>query len=122
MRQEKADKLLRKWQRILGLQDWRIKLVVDAIPDDMTLRDVDGEAIWTECKKTALIRILRQDCYGDRIVPYDFERILVHELLHLKLCLLGESGNELQDRYVHQLIDDLARAFAEVENYDENDV
>lgn len=121
MRQEKADKLLRKWQRILGLQDWQIKLIVDAIPDDMTLRDVDGEAIWTECKKTALIRILRQDCYGDRIVPYDFERILVHELLHLKLCLLGESGNELQDRYVHQLIDDLARAFAEVENYDEND-
>lgn len=113
MDKEAAEELLRKWQNILGLQEWTIKLIPDVIPDDMTLRDVDGEAIWTECKKTALIRILRQDCYGERIVPYDFERILIHELLHLKFCLLGESGNDLQDRYVHQLIDDLARAFAE---------
>lgn len=121
MNREKADKLLRKWKRILRMEEWTIKLIPDAIPDDMALRDVDGEAIWVECKKTAVIRILRQDCYGDRIQAYNFERILVHELLHLKLCLLGESGNDLQDRYVHQLIDDLARAFVEANNYDEHD-
>ena len=43
-------------------------------------------------------------------VPYHPERTLIHELLHLKLCLLGESGNALQDRLAHQLIDDLADA------------
>lgn len=111
MTQENAQKLLNKWRHILGLQEWRIKLVYNAIPDDMQLRDVDGEAVWTECRKTAVIRILREDCYGERITPYNFEKILIHELLHLKFCLLGESGNDLQDRYVHQIIDDLARAF-----------
>lgn len=111
MTKENAQKLLDKWRCILGLQEWRIKLVYDAIPDDMQLSDVEGEAVWTECSKTAVIRILREDCYGERIVPYNFEKILIHELLHLKFCLLGESGNDLQDRYVHQIIDDLARAF-----------
>ena len=32
------------------------------------------------------------------------------ELLHLKFSLLGENENELQNRLVHQLIDDLAKA------------
>ena len=44
-------------------------------------------------------------------VDFEDRKTLVHELLHLKFCLLGDSGNDLQDRYVHQLIDDLARAF-----------
>lgn len=114
MTYEKAWQLLKKWQGVLGLQEWKIKLIYDAIPSDMRLDNVDGESEWTECRKTAVIRILREDCYGKRIAPYSFEKILVHELLHLKFCLLGESGNDLQDRYVHQLIDDLARAFVAV--------
>lgn len=103
--------LLEKWKYRLGLQDWFIVLNDNAIPSDMMLDNVAGETEWTESNKTAVIRILREDCYGDRIVPFNFEKTLVHELLHLKFCLLGESGNDLQDRYVHQLIDDLARAF-----------
>ena len=113
MDQEKANELLKKWVDILGLRDWRIKLVYNALPSDMQLQDCDGETEWTECRKTARIQILDEKCYGEYIVPYNFERILIHELLHLKLCLLGESGNDLQDRYIHQLIDDLARAFYE---------
>ena len=105
------EELLEKWKRRLGLQDWHIVLEADVIPSDMTLENVAGETEWTESAKCAVIRILREDCYGTRIVPFDFEKTLVHELLHLKFCLLGESGNDLQDRYVHQLIDDLARAF-----------
>lgn len=113
MDKETANRLLYKWRSILGLQEWRIKLEHDTLPSDMALGEVAGESVWTESNKTATIRILREDCYGERIVPFSFEKTLIHELLHLKLCLLGESGNELQDRYVHQLIDDLARAFAE---------
>lgn len=103
--------LLEKWQARLGLSEWTIDLKPESIPDDFTLQNVAGETEWTESNKCAVIRILREDCYGDRIVPFNWEKTLVHELLHLKFCLLGESGNDLQDRYVHQLIDDLARAF-----------
>lgn len=102
---------LKHWQHCLGLDDWTIKLKTDCSPNDMTISNVSGETEWTECGKTAVIRIISEKDYGDRIVPFDPEKTLVHELLHLKLCLLGESGNDLQDRLVHQLIDDLARAF-----------
>ena len=105
------EELLEKWKCRPGLQDWRIVLKADVIPSDMTIENVAGETEWTESNKSAVVRILREDCYGTRIVPFNFEKTLVHELLHLKFCLLGESGNNLQDRYVHQLIDDLARAF-----------
>lgn len=102
--------LLEKWKACLGLTDWHIVLKADVIPSDMSLDNVAGETEWTESNKCAVIRILSEKCYGDRIVPFNFEKTLIHELLHLKFCLLGESGNDLQDRYVHQLIDDLARA------------
>ena len=108
-----AEKLLRKWQKRLGLSDWCIKLQTDCLPDDMTLQNCAGCTSWQESIKAAVIQLLAPECYGKRIVSYDIEKTLIHELLHLKLALLGESGNDLQDRLVHQLIDDLARAFVE---------
>ncbi|MDD4566139.1 MAG: hypothetical protein PHE79_11780 [Eubacteriales bacterium] len=104
------DDLLKEWVERLGLQEWRIKLIPDSLPCDMTLKNVAGETEWTETIKSARISILKESCYGEYIIPYDFERTLVHELLHLKFCLLGESGNDMQDRFIHQLIDDMARA------------
>lgn len=112
---DSAIEMFEKWKWRLGLQDWYIAFYPDCIPDDFTLQNMEGESEWTECSKHAVVRILREDCYGNRIAPFDFEKTLVHELLHLKFCLLGESGNDLQDRYVHQLIDDLARAFVKAE-------
>ena len=103
------------WQKRLRLEDWRIVLRTDVRPQDMRVRDVTGETEWTESGKTAVIRIIGRKYYGERITPFDAEKTLVHELLHLKLCLLGESGNDLQDRYVHQLIDDLARALTDAQ-------
>ena len=51
--------------------------------------------------------------YGDRIVPFDWEKTIVHELLHLKTCLISDQWEPLQMRYMHQMIDDLARAFVD---------
>lgn len=102
--------VLRYWKGVLGLQDWVIKLDINCHSKEMLLPDCAGATEWTECIKSAWITILNPDEYGERIVPFDMEKTLVHELLHLKFCLLGESGNDFQDRYVHQLIDDMARA------------
>lgn len=102
--------LLDYWQNILGLMDWKIVLKDNCSPNEMQLRDVCGETVFEEVNKCAVIRIIDEKDYGDRIIPFNFEKTLIHELLHLKFCLLGESGNDLQDRYVHQLIDDMARA------------
>lgn len=52
--------------------------------------------------------------YGERIVPFSFEKTLVHELLHLKLTFWCQNEDSVSDRLMHQIIDDLARAFTEV--------
>ena len=105
--------LLREWQRRLGLHDWVIKLVYNCKSEDMTLDNCTGCTEWTEPIKTARIEILSPKEYGSRLLPYDFEKTLVHELLHLKLCLVSDNVPDLQARYMHQIIDDLARALVD---------
>ena len=107
------NKLLSEWQNRLGLQDWRIKLVDNCTPEEMTLSDVAGCTDWSEAIKTARIEIIDPKYYGERIVPFDYEKTLIHELLHLKLSLVSDSVTDLQSRYMHQIIDDLARAFVD---------
>ena len=109
--QKQANVLLKEWQIRLGLQDWRIKLVTNCKPNEMELENCAGCTDWTESIKTARIEILDKNYYGKRIVPFDFEKTLVHELLHLKLCLVSNNVDEFQERYMHQIIDDMARAF-----------
>lgn len=104
------DKLLKEWKNRLYLNDWDIVLKTDCSPNEMCLKDVSGETEWEEVNKCAIIRIISKKDYGDRILPFDEEKILVHELLHLKFCFLGESGNDLQDRVAHQILNDLAKS------------
>lgn len=113
MTQKQVGILLREWQTRLGLQDWRIKLVANCKPNEMELENCAGCTGWTESIKTARIEILGENYYGERIVPFDFEKTLIHELLHLKLCLVSNNVDEFQERYMHQIIDDLARAFVD---------
>lgn len=114
---EKADELLREWQHRLGLDDWRIELCPHCDPTQMSLHDVEGCSVWTESIKAARIEVLDEAFYCERIVPYDFERTLVHELLHLKLSLVSDQVEPLQERYMHQIIDDLARAMVDAKRY-----
>lgn len=108
--------LLEKWKRKLGLQEWRIKLLTRLRPEEMTMDDVAGCTEWSESIKTARIEIVDPAYYGDRIVPFDFEKTLVHELLHLKFSFWCQNEDDVGDRVMHQMIDDLARAFTEVNN------
>lgn len=105
--------LLNEWKRRLGLHDWRIKLVDNCKPEDMALADSSGCTEWSECIKTARIEIMDPAYYGNRIVPFDYEKTLVHELLHLKLSIVSDQVEDVQARYMHQIIDDLARALVD---------
>lgn len=103
--------LLNDWVERLGLQDWTIKLYDCCDPEEMDLPNAAGSTTWNEVGKQARIKIIDPDRYGVRIVPFDYEKTLVHELLHLKTCLLTDVEDTLQERVGHMLIDDLARAF-----------
>ena len=108
--------LLEKWKRKLCLQEWRIKLLTRLRPEEMTMDDVAGCTEWSESIKTARIKIINPAYYGDRIMPFDFEQTLVHELLHLKFSFWCRNEDDIGDRVMHQMIVDLARAFTEVNN------
>ena len=105
--------LLEKWKRKLCLQEWRIKLLTHLHPEEMMVRNTAGCTEWSEAIKTARIEIINPACYGDRIVPFDFEKTLVHELLHLKFSFWCQNEDDVGDRVMHQMIDDLARALTE---------
>lgn len=111
MGKKKRMKLLKEWQERLGLTDWRISLHGKCKPEEMALENSAGCTEWNETIKTARIEIVDPKYYGERVVPFDWEKTLVHELLHLKTCLVSDRVEELQVRVMHQMIDDLARAF-----------
>ena len=115
-----ALSLMKEWTKRLGLQDWRISLHDNCKPENMSMEDVAGCTVWQECNKTAVIEIIDEQYYGDdRVVGFDWEKTLVHELLHLKTSLISSSVDDLQERVAHQLIDDLARAFVDAKRYGE---
>ena len=102
--------LLIEWKQRLELNDWIIKLNDNVSPNDMQLQGVSGECVWDEIHKAATINIIDDKDYGDRILPFDKEKTLVHELLHIKFCMIDKGGNELFDKILHQLIEDIAKA------------
>lgn len=104
------EKLMKEWKERLGLHDWNVVLKTNCRPDEFERPGRAGEVALCESNKAAKIKLIAEEFYDDPVTPYSAEKILVHELMHLKLSLLDDSGNMVQDRYVHQLVDDLARA------------
>lgn len=109
------EKLLNEWQERLGLQDWAIVLRYNCKFSDLETQDSIGETLWNITIKNATIRIISKEEYGtDRTLPFDFEKTLVHELLHLKFGIIDSMNSTYESKVVdelrHQLIDDLARA------------
>lgn len=112
---KEAEKLLEEWQERLGLQDYAIALRYNCKFSDLETQESCGETVWVNSIKTATIRIISEEEHGnDRVLDYDFEKTLVHELLHIKFGLVDMLYNTYESKVVdevrHQLIDDLARA------------
>jgi len=120
--------LLVEWQKRLGLQDWLIELQTNVSPEEMDLQYADGCVAYEETVKAARIQTIDpskrlETNTEEKIVclrPFNFEEVLVHELLHLKFCLLEKGTNwekKLQLRMLHQIIDDLSRALVNAKEY-----
>ena len=104
--------IYKKWKHRLGLDDWRIDFMPNCNPNQFSDRNSSGETEYNESIKCAVIKIIdeKYDYVCPAYAPLNIETIIIHELLHLKFCFLDDSDNEIQNRIVHQLIDDLARA------------
>ena len=114
--------LLGEWTKRLGMQDWAISLFVNVDPRDMTVENSLGCTSWEESTKSAVIQIVDPEELETLTRSFDFEEVLVHELLHLKTSLLSsrEIKEDLQERVLHQLIDDIARAMIDIKKCERN--
>lgn len=110
MTEQEIYDLCGEWKQRLGLYDWMIAVRPNCKPEDMSEQNVSGSTTYNEVCKAAVIELIDPQYYGERIVPLDLEKTFVHELLHLKMSLIADNVGEFQERYVHQLINDLAAA------------
>ena len=109
------EALLKEWQERLGLQNWHIELNDNCCPENMAMQEVEGCTTWQETIRCAVIDMLDPAFYPQNAVSrgFDWEKVLVHELLHCKMALVQDVADDLQARYLHQMLDDLARAFVD---------
>jgi hypothetical protein len=105
---EQAIGCLYEWKERLGINDWVVKVDL-CEKHEFKLSDVVGECDYEGINKCAIIRILKPEYYGDRIIKYCAEEVLVHELLHCKLSLLNTEENCFNN-LLHQTQEDIARA------------
>lgn len=111
MTEQEATRLFEKWRKILHLEAWDIKFQWCVRGRDMNLQDCMGSTSFLHESHQAIVQMLDPVDFDNDLFSYDYEKTLVHELLHLRFSDLENSGDPLRDKLTHQLIDDLARAF-----------
>lgn len=109
---DQADELLTIWQERLRLQDWDIVIHVCSRPDMPDgYADCHGCCFANPHHKQAAIFIRDEADHDDKNFAYDFEGILVHELLEIHLSPIYLEEDPLHLMVKEQAVDTLARAF-----------
>lgn len=111
MTEREANELFYKWSGILHLEAWDVRFQWRVRARDMNIADALGCTSYKHESHQAIIQMLDPVDFENDLFQYDYEKTLVHELLHLKFADLDDSGDPLRDKLTHQMIDDLARAF-----------
>lgn len=110
--QEVLDVCLNEWKKTLFLDDWIIKARI-VHPDEFIEENVCGENEFDQVNKCCVIRILNKKDYGDRVIKYCAEKILVHELLHCKYNWVVPSDayeGKYFDTMDHALLEQMAKS------------
>jgi hemerythrin superfamily protein len=116
---EQKTALLNEWIRRIGLEKWTIYSTLDEIPSQMDNKDHAGEAEWHATEKIGYIRVLAKR-YHELDDKYDFERTLVHELLHLKFAVFWDNSEGFATSLLHQTIEKMASALVDAKRSGES--
>jgi len=85
-------KLLKKWQRRLGLSDWMISV---QFKDCIDMNQAQGRTKIQNCDQHAYIRLLQiEDRQKSDEADNDPELDLVHELIHVRLWAIDPDVGE----------------------------
>lgn len=114
MTQEKAQALFDKWVRILRLFDWDIRFHWKVHPAELAAADSAGCTSLNWVCKQAVVEIADPEKYKMDMpeFEFDYEYILVHELMHLKMSLIDRNNqdDDILGAVVHQLVDEMAKS------------
>lgn len=112
MTEDAANALLLKWVSILKLSDWDIRFKWRCDPTRMAIQDSAGCTSYNDVCRQAVIEIADFNQYQPDMEGFepDYEQVLVHELMHLKMSILDTGESEIQNKAVHILVDSLAQA------------
>lgn len=105
-----VDALLSEWQDRLRLSDWDV--TVEIVPCRTQKDGTLGTVSTTPALKSAEINVLSfAEKTNSDLYPYDMERVLVHELLHLHFDLFFPEGEGRPEYTACEVaIDCIARA------------
>lgn len=109
MTQTQLEKLCRKWQKILRLQDWKISIGFCELREIKVNRYAEIKS--NEHHKTATILILREELHppGHCGEIYSIEKIIVHELIHLHFLCYDENTEEVAINCISEALVKLER-------------
>lgn len=82
---------------------------------NMVLEDAYGTCTYNREIQSAMIQIMDELDIGatDTLAPFDYEVVLVHELLHIKFAWADNPANDLEKALTHSLIQELAKSFVQ---------
>lgn len=110
--EEELKQYTKWWQEKLFLTDW---IIVSKIctPEEFITDNCAGENEFDMVNKCCIIRILDSIYYGERIIKYCAEQILVHELLHCKynwICNENSYEGKYVDVMEHGLLEQMSKS------------
>ena len=108
---EQRMEIMDEWVKRLGLEKWTIEATPNCNPSEIG-DERAGESRVKHSIKHAKIKILASQFFEEP-EEYDFEKTLVHELLHVKFGLLWDNLTDLAQDVLHQTIEELATALVE---------
>lgn len=112
--QEELSDACAMWQARLGLSEWDVRAELMDRGDSGSSLDegTDANICFTINRKTAHIQMRHPDAYANPLWPYDMEKTLVHELLHIHFEPLYEltKRNDRAETALEQPIEALAKA------------
>lgn len=110
MTEEKATALLHEWINRLHLEEWAIAFQWRVLAKDMNEAECIGCTSANIVSRQAIIQMVDPVDYPDSPFEYDYEKTLVHELLHLVFWDMDDTGDDLRDKLTHIMVDRMARA------------
>lgn len=110
---DQLGRWVREWQRILRLQDWKVKAFLKR-EDDMSVPDADGVCHFQITKKRGHIELRDPIDFGSPSFPVNLEQVIVHELLHLHFAPFQGKAGSPQLLAQEQAIEAIADALIEL--------